>query len=477
MQMIKLVALTLVLTGCNFDSKEPDRLNVDTAVKMDESSISLPISIQAGEIQSLLQEAINENSNGNRLFFESGRKVGNGVSIQTDVKTRGNVTVYARNNNIEARLPLHVDLRADWEKCKRINLLVGSKRVCVKHHEDTNAQFTVIAKLSPRLNSEYKLEPNIDLDYALDRGAQIKVGPIEINLVSKTREALNKQMEKFQAKLDASLQGKINAKAQAQKAWDLAQKPIQLIKDEVWLLGDISSLHATPLFTANNAAHLGIGIKGSFSISLGDPDYSRQIKPLPALETILPTSGFILNIPVIADYSELEKQANKRLKEYQIDYEGNKVTVKKVSVFGTSSGRLVVGANVNLKSSGDWFGTTGWVYLLGTPEFSQSKSELTITDIEYDVNTESAILDTAAWAASPFIKGKIEEALRFDISKDLTKAKKLANEQMKDITIENIGNLTGSLSTFEVSAVTVQSKGVQITAKASGDMRLNLANL
>ena len=238
---------------------------------------------QASLFQSLMQKAINENSNGNQLFFESGRGVGNGVSIQTDVRTRGGVSVAAINNYLEARLPLHVALRADWEKCKRINLIVGSKRVCVKHGEDTSADFTVIAKISPRLTSAYTLEPNLNLDYTLDRGAQIKVGPIKINLVSKTREALNGQMANFQSKLANSLKNKINVKSHAETAWDRVQDPILVSKDNgIWLNADLSSLHSTPLSTSGDFAHLGIGLKGKFSITSNKPVSNDDAEnPLP----------------------------------------------------------------------------------------------------------------------------------------------------------------------------------------------------
>lgn len=467
--------LLLGLAGCKIDSKAPERLSSNTITKPEESYISLPISINAEEIQALLQQAINENSTGDQLFFERGRSVGNGVTIQTIVKKRGDVSVHARNNNIDASLPLHVDLRADWEACQRIDFFVGSKNVCVRHHEDTSAQFTVKVKLSPRLNNEYKLEPNLDLDYSLDRPVQIRIGPIEINLVSKTREALDQHIGKFQTKLDASLQGTINAKAHAQRAWDLTQKPIRLSKVEnVWLMTDVSSLHATPFFTSDNAAHLGVAIKGGFILYAGTPEGAHHTKPLPPLQTSLPSTGSVLNVPVIVSYPELEIQANNRLKDFKINYEGNIVTVKKVTIYGTSNGKLVVGADVNLKAKGDWFGTNGWVYLLGNPVYNSSNQEIAVKGVKYDVNTESAIVNAAAWALSPYVQGKIEEALVLNVSDKLNSAKELANNSIKDVAIDKIGRLTGSLSTFEIGDLSVQGDSIRILAKARGTMKLQV---
>lgn len=472
------VLLLFGLVGCKIDSRAPDRLNSNTITQPEESYISLPISISAEEIQTLLQQAINENSNGDQLFFESGRSVGNGVKIQTIVKKRGNVSVHARNNNIEAILPLHVDLRADWEKCERIKFGFGSKNICAKHHEDTNAQFTVAVKLGPRINSEYKLEPNLDLDYKLDRPVQIKIGPIEINLVSKTREALDNQISKFQAKLDASLQGKIDAKSHAQRAWDLTQKPIRLSKTEnVWLMSSVSSLHATPLFTSDNAAHLGFAIKGNFILFAGVPEDIHHTKPLPPLQISLPTTESVLNVPVIINYSELEAQTNNRIKDFKINYEGNTVTVKKVTIYGASNGKLVVGADVNLKAKGDWFGTNGWVYLLGNPVYNNSNQEIAVKNVKYDVNTESAIVNTAAWALSPYIQGKVEKALVFNVSDKLNNAKDLANNSIKDVTIDGVGRLTGSLSAFDISDLSVQGDSIRVVAKGRGTIKLQVTKL
>lgn len=58
-----------------------------------------------------------------------------------------------------------------------------------------------------------------------------------------------------------------------------------------------------------------------------------------------------------------------------------------------------------------------------------------------------------AWAISPFIIGKIEKALIFDVDKKITELKNQANEYFKNIAIKNIGNLTGNLEAFSIDKI------------------------
>jgi|GEM_PF-1465478 len=171
-------------------------------------------------------------------------------------------------------------------------------------------------------------------------------------------------MHTLQKKLDSFIQNKINIKSYAESAWNLAKKPVFLNNEKnLWLMSELSSLYVTPLFTKDNAAQLGVGLKGKFSINLGEVDQTdRQLNPLPELQSELPPSGFSLSVPISIDYPELEKQVNNKLKDYQIDYEGNHIKTEKITIFGSSSGKFVFGAKVNIKSKSDWFGTNGWIY-------------------------------------------------------------------------------------------------------------------
>ena len=135
---------------------------------------------------------------------------------------------------------------------------------------------------------------------------------------------------------------------------------------------------------------------------------------------------------------------------------------------------MVVGAKVTLKSSGDWFGTTGWVYLLGRPVYEQDNMVLSIKDVKYDVNTESVLLNTAAWAASPFVVSKIEKALLFDVSDEIQKAQAIASTYMEEVDVPNVGKLSGELSSISIGDIFVRRDELQIIAKATGKMDITV---
>lgn len=475
-----LLFLVLLLSGCYFDTRfettAPDRITINPSAEFEESMILLPIRIESDEVQRLFQQTLDERIRNDQLYFERIPDAGDGVSLIFFLKHWKNVSLYARNNTIEVHIPLDAYLRADWERCKSVTFETGNERVCVEDHEDINTEFTVIAKINPTLSQAYLLEPNVHFDYSLDRASRIKVGPANINLLSKMRRVLSSKLLSFEEKLAALIKEKSNAKFYAQSAWNLAQQPIPVIESgNVWLLGDVITLNATQPFTDNNVAHLGVGLRGKFSIFNGKPGNALRLKPLPALRPVSSSSGFTLNVPVTVDYGELEAQLNERLQGHLVEHDGNQLRFNKLRVYGASDGRLVIGAKVFLKSWGDWFGRVGWIYLLGNPVYDSAASEVAVEAVEYDVITESTLSDVAAWALSPDVTDKIQHVIAFNVADEMSLAESNANEYMTEI--NNGGRLSGNLDSFSVGDIAIQRFTMQITARASGSMLMRLSDL
>ena len=479
MNKAALLILSLLISACSFESKPPQRVTDSTEIPLRESEFSLPISVQANEIKQLLQQTITENSKDGLLFKEEGRSLGEDISLNTNVKSRGELSVFAKEDVVEIQMPLSADLRVFWKKCKDVKLAFSTQKVCARANKGTNLQFTAIVRFKPQLNADYILDPNVDLDYTFDQKIKFELGPVSLSLTSITQKALDKHMAGLESKLNDTISGKLNVKAKVQKIWDNLQKPIRVVKDKnIWLKSSLTSLHATPIFTENNTVNLGIGFNGKFELVLAEtvPD-DAGLKPLPPLQPALPSSGFMLSVPFQAEYGELEIQANKLLKGHIIEHKKNKLTINQVTLYKTTGDRLVIGVNVKLDTAGKWFSTKGWIYVLGVPQFDRDKQELAIRNIDYDVDTQSTIVDAAAWVAEPFVKEKIEQSLKFNIKEKLDSAKEKANQTLKEVALNDFAKLQGELKQFDVADIIVQGNGVVLIALANGEMKLHLSDL
>ncbi|MHC8286756.1 DUF4403 family protein [Pseudomonas sp. XS1P51] len=474
---MKLKILTLLfsltLFGCHLNTRMPETLSHDVPIDIKESSIALPISIPVDQIKNLLQQAINENSAQGYLFMQGGISIAPATDLQIILKNSAPVSASAKNDSIELSIPLRADLYVSWKTCSGWPI-----KICVGHHVDSAPEFTVFVNMKPGLTPDYKFQPNINLTYSLDKPVSFPLGPFTVNLVSQTNNAINKQLTSLQAKLNNELAAKVDARKAAQQAWATATKPISISKENnLWLVGDVTRLYSAPFTTVNNSALINVGIDGKFSAVLGDPPSAQTEGPLPPLAIQAPNPGFVLNLPLTIQYSELENQIRKNTDKLMFDYKGNTIQVKDVKISSTASGELSTGFYVTLKSSGEWLGKSGWLYLVGTPVYDPSSRIVSIKNLSYDTQTQSVLVDTAAWAIEPLVTAKFEEKLAVSIGDYIDATTVKLNAFATSIPIEGIGELNGKLDALDVNAIIVQTKSLTVLTHAKGAMSMNLENV
>lgn len=454
----------------NFEAKEPDQLTKDPAVEGLESVIAVPVSIKASDVERLLRQQFPNNE----LFRQSGVNLGNGVSLQVILNKRGQPTVSAENDELVVRIPVHADIRVDWSYDKRIDLFFGSKSVKVSTHKDTNVQFTILAKIRPSINADYSINSGVDLSYSLDRGAQIKVGPIEINLVSKVREALDGHMAKLGPKVEGLLREQIKLRPYAEEAWAVLSTPVVLDSGRgIYAWAEPIEFGQLPFRTHNGSLEMGVGLKGAFYAAAQQKAPIISTAPLPDFTTEAMSSGFSLNIPLTAEYESMAKVLDDELVGEVLDFDGHTVEFLKFSVFGGKSGQLVVGARASFKSEGDYISTKGWVYLLGDPSYDEETQALSIENLEYDVHTRSVLVNTLTWAASPFVIQSIQSQLNYSLRDDLSKIKQQVNEldgrELSDGVV-----ISALLSEVGVKGIYVGTKSITVNVFGEGEAEFEI---
>lgn len=455
-----------------FETEEPAQLAVDPAIEGLASVIALPVSVKASDVEQLLRQQFPSNE----LFRQSGVDVGNGATLQVILNKRGQPTVRAENDQLVVRIPVHADIRVDWSYEKRIKFGFGSKGVKVSTHKDTNVQFTIIAKIKPSINPDYSINPGVDLSYSLDRGAQIKVGPIEINLVSKVREALDGQMRNFAPKVEGLFKEQIKLRPYAEEAWVALANPLVLDQGKgIYAWAEPTEFGQLPFNTQAGSLVLGIGLRGEFFAAAQQQAPTIPAVPLPDFAAEVMSPGFSLNIPVKAEYTNITKTLNDEFVGQVLEFEGHTVELLKFSVFGGKEGQLVVGARAAFKSEGDYFSTKGWVYLLGDPSYDEESQTLSIRNLDYDVQTRSALLNALTWAANPFVLETIQSKLNYSLADDLARIKEQANgldgrELSKGV------ELSATLSEVGVKGIHVGTKSITVHIFGEGGAELEISD-
>lgn len=214
--------------------------------------------------------------------------------------------------------------------------------------------------------------------------------------------------EKIVAQIRASLQ-----QLAAQVDVQTAAYPFRQQMQEVWNklseefpAGELGYFHIKPQSLSlsgiqfdgkNLSAQAGIRCQPQFSLR------SENIKttPLPNMETISGENGFKFYIDASLPYPELNLMAEKMLPDTTFNINGKLFHMDELSFMPSKDNKLTI----RIHFSGNKKGT---IYLTGTPLLDTAKNELSMPDLDFDINSRNALIKTASW----ILNGKIERKLR-----------------------------------------------------------------
>ncbi|MEO6849830.1 MAG: DUF4403 family protein, partial [Mucilaginibacter sp.] len=152
----------------------------------------------------------------------------------------------------------------------------------------------------------------------------------------------------------------------------------------------------------------------------------QPLAPLPNLTTYTPANGFNIYLDLVENYSHLTNVVNQQVAGQNIQVAGKEFIVDNTKIWGI--GKQIV-MQVDFKGS-----TTGTIYLVGTPTYSETTHELSFPDLSFDLQTKVWMLKAAKW----MFNGKITDAIRqratYNFSKFIADSKtKLQSQLSRDV--------------------------------------------
>ena len=105
--------------------------------------------------------------------------------------------------------------------------------------------------------------------------------------------------------------------------------------------------------------------------------------------------------------------------------------------------------------------------LLGTPKIDSTKLEITVPDLEYDLDTDSQLIKTYAWLRSDALRSTLREKAHVPVAPALDRGKDLLLQGLN----RKIGSaltLSGTVDTVAVRGIYVTRAGIVVRAEARG---------
>lgn len=201
-----------------------------------------------------------------------------------------------------------------------------------------------------------------------------------------------------------SLVAAVDLRSRFESWWRLIAEPIELT-DDVWLVLGGEGLSRGPIRGSGDQVGTVVGLRARPRLVVG-PRPSVVVPPLPPLDTGVVAPGFAVRVEARAEYDDAGAVLNRELAGRTVSRGDRTVRLDRFEVSGIGGGRLALAVDL----TGD---TRGRVYFVGSPRFDPVDGRIAIPDLDFDVASERALLEGAAWIVRVGLLELVRDAARW----------------------------------------------------------------
>jgi len=410
-----------------------------TTLKKETSTLNIPIEITTDELARVLNQTIRRD-----LYKGSTRTRG----MSAEVVRNGPIVVSAADDFLYVTLPISMSLSYGMFEIPAIPLKL---------------KFKATAGATPdwRLHTEIYYQGLSDL-----LAEEVGIGPLSF----KPRSIVEGFTQPVQRVVSDLITQKINEliplKAQVAKVWERAQKPVLLDKTyNAWLKLTPREVMMYPLYARNNRVRLSVGISTYAELVVGSEPAAQPLQPLPKL-TLVNTFDKTFRIALNADlyYKDLRDIAAPQLLNKRFDSDGKSIVIKEFDLYGNGD-KLVI----KLQTQGS---LDGVFYLTARPVFNLQTNILSVEDVDFDMQTQDLLLQSADWFLHGSIRGKIQEQLNMNLTRQIDQSRQMAGKALARMQLMEHVFLKCDIKDLKFNDVIVQRDKISIQVYTEGESAL-----
>lgn len=436
-----LAVFAVTMTACSgvkpsLTAERPKDEAFRTLLKKEMSSLNVPVETSTDDLGKALNQAVRK-----ELFKGSTRTRG----LTADIVRNGPIAVSAADNYLYFTLPVSMSLSYGMFETPAITLKLKFKA-------------------SARITPDWKLNTEIYYLGLSDLLAEdIGVGPFSL----KPRSIMEGITQPVQQVLSDIVSRKINEqfplKSEISKVWYAAQKPVLLDKTyNAWLKLTPREVMLSPLYAHNNKVKVSVGINSFAELVVGPEPAAQPPVPLPNLK-LVPNFDRNFRIALNADlfYRDILTIASPLLLDKEFTSDGKTIIIKALDVYGNGD-KFVV----KLETKGS---LEGVFYLTGTPRFDPRTNIFSVEDVDFDMQTQSLLLQSADWFLHGTIKSRIQEKLNMDLTQRLEQSREMAQKALAQVQLADHVLLKGNIKNLKFSDALVQKDRISIQVYTEGE--------
>ena len=280
-------------------------------------------------------------------------------------------------------------------------------------------------------------------------------------IANTVKNFLTPKLTEIANRINAQLQFKDKAVA----VWQQLQTPIAL-GPGIYFVAALNGASLSPLTTSDNKLKLVAGVSGTAWVGIGSP-VAVTPSPLPPLQIVDRPGGFHIALPITVSYDQLGAELNRLLSGRRYPFGKHTVTIKGVSVYGTSD-KLVFQVDASLSGVG-----SARVYITGTPAYDALRQVVSAGDLRYTVNTQNALIKVADWFLHSEFLNILESEAHYDIV-DQIKTMRAKATAAVNRRLSPHADLAGSVDNLSLVGFSLSPGALTTYLDASGHARVSV---
>jgi hypothetical protein len=265
--------------------------------------------------------------------------------------------------------------------------------------------------------------------------------------------------------------GQINLRYKIEPIWKILFRPIP-INSVGFIVLNPSEVRVSKLSGDGHNIGFSVGLTARPNFTLTQPDFLASL-PVPDLSSTPPGNGFTIYIDGKLDYAPLSALLNQELNSIgkipfdKTDY----IVLSDAEVFGVGNSKLFIRVNINGKAEG--VKCKGWLYFWGTTSYNITTGELSFSNLDYYLKTNSIPVHFANWLLASALKQKLQEKAKWNISSVLEKIKLNANAALNK-EISTTIKLDGKVVNLNMVGFQPLKEYLLVRVKAEGQLSLKV---
>lgn len=427
------------------------------AVVREPSYISMPVSVSYETIKATVDKTV-----GNLLYNDELWENNNEDNIKVRVTKTGDIRIVGHKEYLKISLPVEVFFAGRYVACD----------FCPEVSKSTTFQ------MEADFVSRISLEPTWALTtqteskgFSIKKDPYMSLGPVNINIRMVVETVLRRQLGDLTKLLDETVKKNVDLKKYVEQAWKELQKPI--LADSAynaWIYFTPQEFVVAPLNCGRDKLTLNGALLTFIDTKLGE-------KPVPktgklgglTIKENLPTD-FRIELPVEIDFAEATRQARQAFKDTSLALTAKKsVHIDDIEVYG-KGGEVFVKTRLS-----DAVRAT--IYFRGKPAYDPATMDIYFQNLDYELNTQQAMLKAASWLLKSTLKKRLEKAFRYNLKEDLDGARASIKTYLDGYKYEQLLEVKGSLGTLALKGVSADENSIKAVFFADGRVAVKILNL